>query len=92
PYILSSKVVAYVPHTMVKDILSDMEISSKRCRWVKKLQEYDMDIQTTKLVRGLGLAKLMAESNLQNVEVNQLEEERADLLDKLMNSEWYKDV
>ncbi|KAH9288780.1 hypothetical protein KI387_032897, partial [Taxus chinensis] len=31
PYILSSKVVAYVPHTMVKDILSDMEISSKRC-------------------------------------------------------------
>jgi len=29
-----------------------------------------MDIQTTKLVRGLGLAKLMTESNLHNVEVN----------------------
>ncbi|KAH9311419.1 hypothetical protein KI387_026454, partial [Taxus chinensis] len=27
PYILSSKFVAYVPHTMVKDILSEMEIS-----------------------------------------------------------------
>lgn len=92
PYILSSKVVAYVPHTMVKDILSDMEISGKRCRWIKKLQEYDMDIQTTKLVRGLGLAKLMAESNLQNVEVNQLGEERVDILKKSMNSEWYKDV
>ncbi|KAH9313755.1 hypothetical protein KI387_022382, partial [Taxus chinensis] len=83
PYILSSKVVAYVPHTMVKDILSEMEISSKRCRWVKKLQEYDMDIQTTKLVRGLGLAKLMAESNLQTVEVNEVEEEREDVLGKL---------
>lgn len=37
PYILSSKVVAYVPHTMVKDILSEMEISSKQCRWINKL-------------------------------------------------------
>ena len=64
PYILSSKVVAYVPHTMVKYILSEMEISSKRCRWVNKLQEYDMDIQTTKLVRGLVLAKFMGERNL----------------------------
>ncbi|KAH9303251.1 hypothetical protein KI387_014834, partial [Taxus chinensis] len=60
-----------------------MEISRKICRWVKKLQEYDMDIQTTMLVRGLGLAKLMAERNLQNVEVNQLEEERVDVLAKL---------
>ncbi|KAH9322075.1 hypothetical protein KI387_016714, partial [Taxus chinensis] len=60
-----------------------MEISSKRCRWVKKLQEYDMDIQTTKLVRGLGLAKLMAERNLQTMEVNEVEEERADVLGKL---------
>ncbi|KAH9306051.1 hypothetical protein KI387_010455, partial [Taxus chinensis] len=60
-----------------------MEISSKRCRWVKKLQEYDMDIQTTKLVRGLGLAKLMVERKLQNVEVNQLEKERVDVLAKL---------
>ncbi|KAH9304346.1 hypothetical protein KI387_008750, partial [Taxus chinensis] len=69
-------VVSYVPHTMVKDVLSEMEISSKRCRWVNKLQEYDMDIQIKKLVSILGLAKLMAKSNLQNVEVNQLKEER----------------
>ncbi|KAH9293343.1 hypothetical protein KI387_041453, partial [Taxus chinensis] len=60
-----------------------MEISSKRCRWVNKLQEYDMDIQTKKLVRGLGLAKLMVESNLQTMEVNEVEEERADVLGKL---------
>lgn len=44
PYILSSKVVAYVPHIMVKDILSEMEVSRKICRLVNKLHEYDMDI------------------------------------------------
>ncbi|KAH9289400.1 hypothetical protein KI387_033517, partial [Taxus chinensis] len=49
PYILSSKFFSYLPHTMVKDILSEMEVSRKRCRWVKKMQEYDMDIQTMKL-------------------------------------------
>lgn len=31
PNILSSKVIAYVPRTIVKDILSVMEISRKRC-------------------------------------------------------------
>ncbi|KAH9292066.1 hypothetical protein KI387_042748, partial [Taxus chinensis] len=83
PYILSSKVFSYVPHTMVKDILSEMEVSRKRCRWVNKLQEYDMDIQTMKLVRGLGLAKLMDERNLQTIEVNEVEGERVDVLEKL---------
>ncbi|KAH9328878.1 hypothetical protein KI387_000986, partial [Taxus chinensis] len=60
-----------------------MDISSKRCRLVKKLQEYDMDIQTKKLVRGLGLANIIAENNLQTVEVNDVEEERSDVLEKL---------
>lgn len=47
-----------------------------------------MDIQATKLVIGLGLSKLMAERNLQNVEVNQLEEEIIDVIEKLVNFEW----
>lgn len=51
-----------------------------------------MDIQTTKLVRGLGLPKLIAERNLQNVEVNELEEERVDVFTNLVSSEWYKYV
>ncbi|KAH9288901.1 hypothetical protein KI387_033018, partial [Taxus chinensis] len=49
--------------------------------WVNKLQEYDMDIQTMKLVRGLGLAKLMAKRNLQTIEVNEVEGERMDVLE-----------
>ncbi|KAH9288893.1 hypothetical protein KI387_033010, partial [Taxus chinensis] len=53
-----------------------MEVSRKICRWVKKLQEYDMDIQTTNLVRGFGLAKLIDENNFQNIEVNEVEEEK----------------
>ncbi|KAH9296655.1 hypothetical protein KI387_044235 [Taxus chinensis] len=81
PYILSSKVVSYVPHTMVKDILLEMEVSRKRCRWVNQLQEYDMDIQTMKLIIGLGLAKLMGERNLQTIEVNEVEGEMMDVLE-----------
>ena len=49
-----------------------------------------MDIQAKKLVRGLGLAKLMAEINLQTIEVNEVEGERVDVLKKLISSEWYK--
>lgn len=51
-----------------------------------------MDIQTTKLVRGLGLTKLMAMRNLQTVEVNEVEEEREDVIEKLVSYKWYKDV
>lgn len=51
-----------------------------------------MDIQTTKLVRGLDLTKLMAERNLQIVEVNEVEEERLKILENLINYEWYKDI
>lgn len=92
PYILSSKVVIYIPNTMVKDILLEMEVSRKIYRWVNKLQEYDMDIQTTKLVRGFGLDKLMAKRNMQTIEVNKLEEERVGVFERLMSSEWYKDA
>lgn len=59
---------------------------------MNKLEEYDMGIQTTKLVRGLGLAKPMAGRNLQNIKVNEVKEGRVEVFQTLMNSEWYKDV
>ena len=35
----------------------------KRGRWIAKIMEYDVEIRPTKLVKGQGLAKLLAESN-----------------------------
>ena len=34
-----------------------------RARWIAKIQEYDFGIKPTKLVRGRGLAQLLAEGN-----------------------------
>lgn len=70
---MNVEVIAYVPHAVVKDILSQSEVTIKRCRWITKIQEFDLEIKITKLVRGLGLSKLMAESNLLDIEVNNVE-------------------
>ena len=34
-------------------------------KWIAKIMEYDVDIKPTKLVKGQGLAKLLADSNCQ---------------------------
>ena len=35
----------------------------KRASWIAKVQEYDLDIKPTKLVRGKGLCKAIAEGS-----------------------------
>ena len=64
-YIGYSKVVAYVPHSAVKDILSQQDCLGIRGKWVSKIQEYDLEIKPTKLIKGQGLAKMMTEGNEQ---------------------------
>ena len=59
-YILHEKVIAYVPSIVVKDVLTHPDIDGKRAKWIAKLIEFDIEVKPTKLVKGLGLAKLMA--------------------------------
>ena len=59
-YILHAKVLAYVPLDAVKDVLTQPNIDGKRAKWISKLIEFDIEVKPTKLVKGLGLAKLMA--------------------------------
>ena len=61
-YILHSHIIAFVPHTVVKEILSQ-DLDVKRGKWIANILEYDLEIRPTKLVKGKGLSKLMAESN-----------------------------
>ena len=59
-YILPSHTIAYVPNIIVKDILSQ-DPDGKRGKWIAVILEYDLEIKPTKLIKGQGLAQLMAE-------------------------------
>ena len=58
-YILHSHIIAFVPHVVVKYILSQ-DPDGKRGKWIAVILEYDLEIKPTKLIMGQGLAQLMA--------------------------------
>ena len=105
-YVLHSKVIAYVPTSSVKDILVQSDSDGKRGRWLAKIQEFDLEIKPTKLVKGKGLDKLLAESNFrvlginglqrseECVDINELDEQIAEtrIAEKFALSDWYKDI
>ena len=51
-YVFHSKVIAYVPTSVVKDILVQADSDGKRGRWLAKIQEFDLEVKPTKLVKG----------------------------------------
>jgi len=44
PYLVGSQVIAYVPHAAIKDIFTQQEVTGRRCRWINKLQEFNIEI------------------------------------------------
>jgi hypothetical protein len=109
-YVLHSKIIAYVPTSSVKDILVQPDSDRKRGRWLgrwlAKIQEFDLEVKPTKLIKGQGLAKLLAESNLKALDINCLQgsDEDTDLNvpeeetspnqieEKFLSSGWYRDI
>ena len=65
--------IAYVPNAVVKDILTRDGIEGKRGKWIATILEYDIEIKPTKLIKGQGLAKLIAETNCQALDINELD-------------------
>jgi len=51
-YILYSHVIAYVPNSVVKDILTQEGIEGKRGKWIANILEYDIEIKPRKLIKG----------------------------------------
>ena len=72
-YVLHSKIIAYVPTSSVKDILVQPDSDRKRGWWLAKIQEFDLEVKLNKLIKGQGLAKLLAESNLRALDINSLQ-------------------
>ena len=62
-YIEYSKIIGYVPHATVKDIMSQHDCLSIMGKWVSTIQEYDLEIKPTKLIKGQGLAKMLTQGN-----------------------------
>jgi ribonuclease HI len=102
-YVLQSKIIAYVPSAAVKDILIQPDIDGRRSKWIAKILEFDLEIRPTKLIKGQGLAKLLAEANCQalgisfinecsGIQQNQLPDIDHQREPPLARCPWYKDV
>ena len=59
-----------MPTTAIKDILIQGDSEGKRGKSIAKIQEYELDICPTKLVKGQGLAKILSKSNCQALGIN----------------------
>ena len=95
-YIGYSRIIAYVPHSAVKGILAEQDCLGPRGRWVSKIQEYDLEIKPTKLIKGQGLAQMLTEGNEKALGlINQISQTGQDMfseLRKLEQHEWYSDI
>ena len=43
-YLMGAIIIAFVPNTVVKVIFSQQEVSGRRCRWINRIQEFNIDI------------------------------------------------
>jgi len=98
-YILYSYIIAYVQYSVVKDILTQNGPEGKIGKWIATILEYDIEIKPTKLIKGQGLAKLMAESNCRALYVNfigalddQEEMGTPQISEAFIDSPWYADI
>ena len=58
PYILKSHTKVIAPHPSKRSLLVQKEPGDRRGNWLTSLQEYDLEINPSKLVKGQGLCKL----------------------------------
>jgi hypothetical protein len=72
-YMLHSKFIFYEPSSSIKYILVQPDNNERRGRWLAKIQKFDLEVKPTKIIKGQGLAKLLAESNLKSLGINQLQ-------------------
>jgi hypothetical protein len=105
-YVLHSRIIAYVPTSSVKDILVQSDSDGRRGQWLAKIKAFDLEVKPTKLVKGQGLAKLLAKSNFRALGINHLESHgpitdigelddqtpRVHIKDKFSSSDWYQDI
>jgi hypothetical protein len=60
-YILKNHTKFIVPHPAVRSLFTQHEMGERRGSWMVVVQEFDLDVKPTKLVKGQRLCKLAAE-------------------------------
>jgi hypothetical protein len=99
-YIFHSHIIAYVPSSSVKYILTQPDPEGRRDKWIEALLEYDLDIKPTKLIKGQGLENLMAQSDCDVVGINFIvdllecpqEETIVQVSQQFIDCPWYADI
>jgi len=105
-YVPHSRIISYVPTSSVKYILVQLNNDGRRGQWLAKIQEFDLEVKPTKLVKGQGLEKLLVELNFIALGINHLESHgyipdigelddqtpTIHIKDKLSSSDWYHDI
>jgi hypothetical protein len=87
----------------VKEILIQPDLYGKRSKWIAKIMEFDLEMKPTKLVKGKGLARMLAESNCKSLGVNfmnadfvyqwtDIASNKSQISPKLTECNWYKDL
>jgi hypothetical protein len=73
-YVGYNKIKDFVPYPAVKDVLSQQDFLGSRGKWVSQIQEYDLEIKPSKIIKGQGLDKMMIKSNQEAIEVGEKEQ------------------
>eukprot|EP00253_Pinus_taeda_P024079 PITA_24079 len=60
PFLLKAHTKVIVPFSAVRQLPIQRELGEKRANWVTTLQEYDLEIKPTNIVRGQGFCRLLA--------------------------------
>jgi hypothetical protein len=90
-YVGYNNIKSYVPYPTVKDVLSQQDCMGTRGKWVSKIQEYDLEIKPTKIVKGQGLSQMLTERNEEAIQMGENEQVNV-VVSELEHDEWYSDI
>jgi hypothetical protein len=58
---------------------------------VSQIQEYDLEIKPSKIIKGKGLAKMLTEKNQEVIDMGEREQINV-MAREIENDEWYSDI
>jgi hypothetical protein len=90
-YVGYNKIKAYIPYPVVKDVLSQQDCMSTQGKWVSKIQEYDLEIKPTKIIKGHSLAQMLTERNQEAIQMGESEQINV-VVSELEHNEWYSNI
>lgn len=96
PFLLKTHTKIIVPFPAVRNLLVQKDVGEKRANWITSLQEYNLEIKPSNIVRGQGFCKMLAgasqipevpseEVQLYEVSLNSAESLYADIIYYLKN-------